>query len=66
MGWGVRRVVGANIPLPPLSPSLSFSVTLSSDVMLLCNLEAEGPPAGEEVLMGPGQLARSGELGASS
>lgn len=58
--------MGANTPFLPLSPSLIFSGAVSSDAMLLCNLEAKGSPAGEEVLMGTGQPARAGELGASS
>ena len=34
--------------------------------MLLCNLEADGSPAGEGVLVGTGEPAQAGELGASS
>lgn len=48
--------MGANTLFPSLSPSLSFSGTLGSDAMLLCNLEVEGPPAGERVLVGKGSL----------
>lgn len=59
-------MVGANTPFPPLSPSLSFSGTLSSDAMLLCNPETEGSPGGEEVPVGAGKPAKARELGTSS
>lgn len=52
----MRRVVGANTSFLLSSSYPSFSGALSSDAMLLCNLEAKGPRGEVETLVGTRNL----------